>query len=927
MTIKDLARQLIDAPRPKHPELLSERSGLVGPRLAEAIRRECVEAWARDPKRVQACVVAAASVEKVSPKALVAANADWVRGIASITKGKFEKAVQFLRSAGDQLSSNGREADAADSKVALLLALAMLGRYDEAIDAGMSAIPVLVESGDELAAGKIEMNLSNIVSRRGDHQQAYRYCASARERFIRSKEKTWQAMAENGLANTAAEQNNFDQAEQFYRMALNTAEGAEMRVTVAEIQASMGNLALLRGRYNDAVRYLEISRQKFEDLGMPHQSAIAELEIADIYAEINLNPEALEIYERVTAVLRKLRLSAEEARARLNYSRALVASQQNGLAKKQLERASQLFAREKNPSGSSAATLAGANLAFADADYAAVLRLTDTAVDLAHSAGNERLILAVEILAAETYLEKKETGKARNVLAGVVEDAKRLQQSDSERLALNLLGRVAVMEGDFAAAQDYFQQAIRIVEHLRAPLAFEEFSMSFLAARLEPYRNLTRLFITSDRPVDAFETLEKARSRTLVDALERSSQTGPDSREPKLRQLREELNSYYKRIDRADDEDVEALRKLAAQTEKALSKLTREIASVRTKGKSKSADLSYKKLAAQLGAGKTLLEFVEFDGLFGAFVATGKRIDFVPSLAQAEEVSASLDELHFQFESLRYGSALPARFAEQIRERTDNVLSRLYASLIRPLEDLLAGKSLIIVPAGPLHYVPFAALFDGKRYLVEKFELASAPSATVWSKLGERKRRKINNSLLVGYADEKIPLVEEEISQLRRIVPEPKTLAGEKATLEAFIKNAGSRDLVHLACHGEFRTDNPMFSSLHLADGWITVSDLLDARLHAQLVTLSACETGVNKIHAGDELLGLARGFFSAGAASLIVTLWRVNDEAAMRLMGDFYKGMQRAGTAASSLQDAQKMAIRRGESPYMWSPFVYQGR
>jgi CHAT domain-containing protein len=151
-------------------------------------------------------------------------------------------------------------------------------------------------------------------------------------------------------------------------------------------------------------------------------------------------------------------------------------------------------------------------------------------------------------------------------------------------------------------------------------------------------------------------------------------------------------------------------------------------------------------------------------------------------------------------------------------------------------------------------------------------------------------------------------------------------LKGKQATFAAFQKQAANFDLIHLACHGQFRSDNPMFSSLRLADGSVTVRDVCAVRLKAELVTLSACETGLNEIFAGEEILGLARGFLSAGARSLILSLWTVNDDATARLMADLYDNLQRGKTIAASLRGAQLELIKKGEHPYFWSPFLVIG-
>jgi CHAT domain-containing protein len=132
---------------------------------------------------------------------------------------------------------------------------------------------------------------------------------------------------------------------------------------------------------------------------------------------------------------------------------------------------------------------------------------------------------------------------------------------------------------------------------------------------------------------------------------------------------------------------------------------------------------------------------------------------------------------------------------------------------------------------------------------------------------------------------------------------------------------------VHLACHGTFRPDNPLFSSLRLGDGWLTVRDAYGLDLNCGLVTLSACETGVNAIAPGDELIGLARGFFSAGAPSLLVSLWTVDDETTAELMASFYTRLQAGDRPATALRYAQRHLLAQHCHPFFWSPFVLLGR
>src|SRR6185295_15802231 len=132
---------------------------------------------------------------------------------------------------------------------------------------------------------------------------------------------------------------------------------------------------------------------------------------------------------------------------------------------------------------------------------------------------------------------------------------------------------------------------------------------------------------------------------------------------------------------------------------------------------------------------------------------------------------------------------------------------------------------------------------------------------------------------------------------------------------------------VHIAAHGFFRSDNPMFSGIRLGDSHLTLYDLYNLKLPAELVSLSACVTGQNVVAAGDELLGLARGLFCAGAASLLVALWEVPDESTAEFMKAFYDRFPSAPNRAEALRDAIREIRDRYPHPVHWAPFVLSGR
>jgi CHAT domain-containing protein len=132
---------------------------------------------------------------------------------------------------------------------------------------------------------------------------------------------------------------------------------------------------------------------------------------------------------------------------------------------------------------------------------------------------------------------------------------------------------------------------------------------------------------------------------------------------------------------------------------------------------------------------------------------------------------------------------------------------------------------------------------------------------------------------------------------------------------------------LHIATHGNYRQDNPMFSGIRLGDGYLNLYDLYQIRLPAKLVTLSGCATGMNFVSAGDELLGLQRGLFCAGASSLLLSLWDVHDESTAMLMRAFYGDYIRTGDMPRALQHAMRQLREQNPHPYFWAPFVLIGK
>lgn len=321
-----------------------------------------------------------------------------------------------------------------------------------------------------------------------------------------------------------------------------------------------------------------------------------------------------------------------------------------------------------------------------------------------------------------------------------------------------------------------------------------------------------------------------------------------------------------------------------------------------------------------------MIEFLTLDGKFAAFIIGENRFEFLPELADQEVLKTEVKQFLFQIKTARFQDKLTEANRRTAFARLMRHAQKIYELLIRPLEKFIDCEKTVIIPAGILHYLPFQALHDGEGFFVETKQISYAPSASIWQSLQKNKKNSAKTALLVGVADKFTPNVKTEIEVLSKLFKKSEVLTDENATLENLAKKIHNSDVLHLACHGKFRPDNPSFSSLGLFNENLTVKDAQTLNLKGCSVILSACETGLNNVVSGEELIGLASGFLAAGASSLILSLWTVNDAATLEMMKDFYSLLLKDNDAAKSLQSAQLRLLKKNPHPYFWSPFVLTG-
>ncbi len=214
-----------------------------------------------------------------------------------------------------------------------------------------------------------------------------------------------------------------------------------------------------------------------------------------------------------------------------------------------------------------------------------------------------------------------------------------------------------------------------------------------------------------------------------------------------------------------------------------------------------------------------------------------------------------------------------------------------------------------------------------QKFFAEQKLTAKACDAQLIQAQALQQLGQLQKALIFGLPDELAPHISAEVEAIRHLFPQSQCFTGQAADRQALTENIADSDVVHIASHAVFRQDNPMFSAFQLAGTWLNFFDICSLRMTATLVTLSGCSAGANRIYAGDELLGLVRGFLSAGAASLVVSLWAVNDPATAMLMKEFYEHLQQGASPRAALRQAALFTRQQFPHPYYWAPFVLMGR
>jgi len=520
---------------------------------------------------------------------------------------------------------------------------------------------------------------------------------------------------------------------------------------------------------------------------------------------------------------------------------------------------------------------------------------------------------------------------------------------------------IAIRKHDNQTAELFFEQAIATIEDIRLDLSGgAQSGAGFLTDKLVAYHGLIRLLVAKGELEDALVQAERAKGRVLLDALNSGTQLAQNlSREEsdQLEQLSAGLAALNKEVlseRQKDKPDQTQLTDLEVRRQHARNEIQAFMTNLgaRAPQLEKQTGLPFKMSDATSVLGNpdtAAVEYVVTDDRLYAFILTlGKK----PALVSFDITNSDLKKLvgEFRRDLTNPQHAIPKKSSQT-----------LYGRIFEPIRSHLEGiKNLIIIPDGPLWDLPFQAL-QSDHYLLDDFAISQAPSLAVLHEmshsLDELKKAKSPSYSLLVFANPRVSSETDLTSgstvfRGRKFAPLPESAReahvlhdlygssarvyiGPDATETAFKLEAGAADIIELATHAVVIDHDPLYSFILLApgsskgeDGLLETWKIMQLKLRARLVVLSACETARGEITAGEGITGLAWGFFVAGCPTLVVSQWPVESASTTELMLEFHRQLRSGLSAASALRAAELKLRQNGDyaHPFYWASFVVAG-
>ncbi|MBP0022296.1 MAG: tetratricopeptide repeat protein [Cyanobacteria bacterium SBLK] len=860
----------------------------------------------------------------------------------------------------------------------------LLGEYSRAIEYYQQSLTIVREIGDRSGERKSLNNLGLVYEALGEYSKAIEYYQQSLTIAREIGDRSGEGKSLNNLGSVSSLLGEYSKAIEYHQQSLTIAREIGDRSGEGKSLNNLGFVYEALGEYAKAIDYHQQSLAIDREINNPSGEGKSLNNLGNVYRSLGEYKRAIDYFQQSLAIFQAIgsRVGESSALGNLGNISDLLGEYTNAIDYYQQSLA--IFQKIGSRAGESSALGALGNVYHSLEEDRRAIDYYQQSLTLKREIGDragEGIVLGNLgiIYDSQGQYERAIAYHQRSLII-----AQKIGDRSGEGISRQNLALVKYQQGNFAEALKDIEASIAIAESIRTEVDNPDLRQSFFATVSNRYQLYIDILMQLHREnphrgynKQAFQASEKNRARTLTEILTEANLNIRQNVDPQLlqeeqHQIRELSNLEKRRLELTSssyaNEDLERLIRDRDALLKQLSDLETRI----RRENSAYADLKYPQPLTLaeiqrdiLDDDTLLLEYALGSERSYLFVV-GKNEFAVYKLPPRQEIERAAE---------KYAIALQAEDRNPLAEG-----KAIAHMLLNPIADRLKGQRLAIVADGKLHRLPFGALpwgaggasGAGIAPLLANHEIVNFSSASslaiqrkqtenrppaaqkiavfadpVFSKRDPRLSGEVatspDNSLLELFRDgcqsfDRLPHTRTEAENILSLIPDNQEFlamgfAADRAT--ATRAELAQYQILHLSTHGCIQ-DNPQLSGLALSlydkngkqkDGFLRLQDIYNLQLNADLVVLSACQTGIGEEVSGEGVVGLTRGFLYAGATRVTVSLWNVSDIATANLMSDYYQNMiNEEMKPATALREAQLQMWREGEYPYKWAAFIMQG-
>ncbi len=824
-----------------------------------------------------------------------------------------------------------------EGKTLLNLGLAyhFLGDYRKAIEYYQQSLPILREIKDSKTEGIALYNFGNTYDSLGDYHKAIEYHQQSLKIAQEIKDREGEGAVFGGLGNAYYSLGDYPKAIEYHEQHLKIAQEIKYRQGEGAAFGNLGSIYNDLGDYPKAIEY----HQKHLKIAQEIKNRLSERQalgnLGVVYHSLGNYLKAIEYQQQSLAIAQEIQDRQGEGQSLGNIGSAYLALKDYPKAIK-YEQQRLKISQKINDRRGQMAGLNNLGIAYRNLeDYPKAIEYQQQSLKIAKEIQDSKVQGNALGGLGNTYYSLGDYPKAIEYQQQRLKISQKINDRTGEGAALNNLGLNYYKQGNLKLAESILFEGIKVLESLRGRELKDNDKVSFFDTQSSIYRILQSVLIAQNKTDRALEIAERGRGRAFVELLASQVSSNPQ----------EQLSN---------PPNIDQIKQTAKSQNATLVQYSIITDDFKVAGKQKAEE------------SELYIWVIKPTG-----EVTFRKADLKP-LWQKENIN--LEELVKVSRQLIGVRSRGIRVSHKPNPgEAQNNLKRLHQLLINPIADLLPKKEtdkVIFIPQNSLFLVPFPALQDKDgKYLIEKHTILTSPSIQVLDLTRQQRQKETRNftsplivgnptmpkvALKIGDKPQQLtslPGAEKEANAIASLF-NTQALIGNKATEAAIVKRLPQAGIIHFATHGLFDDIRGLDSAIALApsqkklaltpgnsnspssplskedkkdDGLLTAEEILDLKINADLVVLSACDTGRGRI-TGDGVIGLSRSLISAGTPSVIVSLWAVDDGSTAFLMTEFYQNLQQKIDKATALRNAILAAKKKYASPSQWAAFTLIG-